>query len=310
MVVGGCAQVMTGWSCAICCENGQDGLRRACLAFASVSKTVPPHVLSRAGYALEVEDDFAVSELNDRLWIPHYLPQWSSRSAAAARYSIQAGALRLAIEGDQPPWCAEFDGWVRVSSLQTGVFSGPRGSTVGQSHFRAGLIVREEQTSAALYTPRYGLFEMRARALDDPNNMVALWMIGYEDERERSAEICIFEIFGREVAANDALIGIGLHPFGDPAIVDDFTKERVAIDVRDFHTYAAEWTPDHVAFYVDDRLVKVSRQSPGYPMQFMVGIYEFADGPELGSRADRYPKEFVIDWFRAYRAAQGITPSS
>jgi glycosyl hydrolase family 16 len=268
-----------------------------------VSETVPPQVRSKAGYVLDVEDDFSGSKLNDRLWIPYYLPQWSSRSASAARYSVRQGALHLAIEEDQPPWCREFDGWLRVSSLQTGVFSGPLGSGIGQSHFRTGLIVREEQASTALYTPRYGLFEMRARAVDDPNNMVALWMIGYEDEPERSAEICIFEIFGRDVTANDAAIGLGLHPFGDPTIVDDFTAERVAIDVRGFHTYAAEWTPDYVAFYVDDRLVKVSRQSPAYPMQFMLGIYEFADGPELRSRADRYPKEFVIDWFRAYRAA-------
>jgi glycosyl hydrolase family 16 len=271
---------------------------------------VPPRVLSKAGYELEVEDDFAGSTLNDRLWIPYYLPQWSSRSASAARYSIRQGALCLAIEADQPPWCPEFDGWLRVSSLQTGVFSGPLGSGIGQSHFRPGLVVREEQASAARYTPRYGLFEMRARAVDDPNNMVALWMIGFEDKPVRSAEICIFEIFGRDVRAHDAAIGMGVHPFGDPAIVDDFTAERVAIDVREFHRYAAEWTPDYVGFYVDDRLIKVVRQSPAYPMQFMLGIYEFADGPELGSRADRYPKEFVVDWFRAYRAAaQGISPS-
>jgi hypothetical protein len=59
-----------------------------------------------------------------------------------------------------------------------------------------------------------------------------------------------------------------------------------------------------VAFYVDSRLIKVVHQSPAYPMQFMLGIYEFATGPALGSPADRYPKEFVIDWFRAYRGSR------
>lgn len=34
-----------------------------------------------------------------------------------------------------------------------------------------------------------------------------------------------------------------------------------------------------MAFYVDDRLIKVVRQSPAYPMQLIPGIYEFADGP-------------------------------
>lgn len=260
-----------------------------------------PRVLSKAGYELEIEDDFDGRGLNEELWIPHYLPQWSSRSAAATRYSLRDGALCLSIEADQPPWCPEFDGRVRVSSLQTGVYAGPLGSEIGQCHFREGLVVREEQTNVALYTPQYGLFEMRARAIDDPNNMVALWMIGYEDEPERSAEICIFEIFGRDVRASQAAVGMGVHPFGDAGLRDDFTKERVNIDALDFHAYAVEWTPVYVAFYVDDTLVKVVEQSPAYPMQFMAGIYEFAEDAALRSPPDRYPKEFVIDWFRGYR---------
>jgi hypothetical protein len=44
-------------------------------------------------------------------------------------------------------------------------------------------------------------------------------MIGHEDEPEHSAEICICEIFGRDVAAEGAMVvGMGLHPFGDPRI--------------------------------------------------------------------------------------------
>jgi hypothetical protein len=57
---------------------------------------------------------------------------------------------------------------------------------------------------------------MRARALDDPLNMVALWMIGLGDPPEQSAEICIFEIFGRDVEAHSASVGMGVHPFADP----------------------------------------------------------------------------------------------
>jgi beta-glucanase (GH16 family) len=142
---------------------------------------------------------------------------------------------------------------------------------------------------------------MRARAVDDPATMVALWMIGFEDEPERSAEICIFEIFGRDVGADETSVGMGVRPFGDPSIVNEFAAERVPIDGRGFHTYAAEWTPDLVAFYIDDRMVKVVHQAPAYPMQFMLNVYEFADGPEPASALDRYPKEFVVDFFRGYR---------
>jgi glycosyl hydrolase family 16 len=263
----------------------------------------PPGALDRTGYELDVEDSFDAAALDPSLWLPHHLPHWSSRSASAARFSLDGDALRLRIEADQPPWCPEFDGWLRVSSIQTGAFAGPVGSGIGQHQFKPGLVVREAQPNVALYTPRYGLFEMRARGLDDPANMVALWMIGYEYQPERSAEICIFEIFGREVSLDVAAIGMGVHPHGDSAIVDDFSKEPLAIDIREFHTYAAEWTPSRVAFYVDERLIKVVRQPIAYPMQFMLGIYEFADGPEPASPVDRYPKEFVVDWFRAWRHA-------
>jgi hypothetical protein len=266
-----------------------------------MTRPEPPVVLSKAGYEIEIEDDFDAPRLDRRIWLPNYLPHWSSRSASAARYVLTDGTLRLLIEADQPPWCPEFDSWLRVSSLQTGVWAGPVGGSVGQHRFRNGLVVREEQRPASLYTPQYGLFEARVKAIDDPDSMVAFWMIGYEDEPQRSAEICICEIFGRDVTPVDAAIGMGLHPFGDPTIVDEFDAPRLPIDAREFHTYAAEWTPGYVAFYVDDRLVKVVRQSPDYPMQFMLSAYEFANGPDLPSPAERYPKAFVVDWFRGYR---------
>jgi Glycosyl hydrolases family 16 len=261
--------------------------------------------VSKAGYELAFEDTFDGDTLDQSRWLPYYLPQWSSREASAARYRLGDGVLRLLIEADQPPWCPEFDGQTRVSSLQTGVFAGPVGSTVGQSRFKPGLVVRQAQPAATLYTPQYGLFELRAKAVDDPRCMVALWMIGYEDQPERSAEICICEIFGRNVTANRAGVGMGLRPFEDAAIRDEFSVEELAIDARDFHVYAAEWTPEYVAFFVDHQLVKTVEQSPGYPMQFMLDIYEFPDdGPETGP-ARPYPKEFVVDYVRGY---QSTTP--
>jgi hypothetical protein len=262
------------------------------------------------GYELAFEETFGGNALDLSRWLPYYLPQWSSRKASAARYEIGGDLLRLVIEADQEPWCPEFDGETRVSSLQTGVFAGPVGSTVGQSRFKPGLVVRQEQDNARLYTPQYGLFELRARAVDDSRCMVALWMIGYEDEPDRSAEICICEIFGRNVSPTSAGIGMGLHPFGDPTIRDEFSVEEVAIDAREFHIYAAEWTPEYVAFFVDHRLVKTVEQSPGYPMQLMLGIYEFPDDGASAQPSHPYPKQLVVDYVRGYRPTRARRPRS
>ena len=242
-------------------------------------------VLER-GYELDFEDRFDGDGLDRSRWFPHHLPHWSSREQSAARYELGGGCLHLLIEPDQEPWCPEFDGATRVSSLQTAVFT-------GQHRFNPDAVVREPQEDVRLYTPQFGVFALRARAVADADAMVALWMIGYEDRPERSAEICICEIFGRDVGDNSALVGMGVHPFGDPALLDDFEQVRVPIDARELHEYAAEWAPDHVTFFVDGEAAKTVDQAPQYPMQFMLGIYAFGEHPTAA--------RFTVDRFRAYR---------
>jgi hypothetical protein len=249
------------------------------------------------GYELDVDERFDGPELDPARWLPYHLPQWSSRAQSAARYELADGCLHLLIERDQQPWCPEWDGETRVSSLQTGVFAGAVGSEVGQHRFTSQAVVREAQENVRLLTPQFGVVELRARAVAASEAMVALWMIGYEDRPERSGEICVCEIFGRDVEDGSALVGMGVHPFGDSTIEDDFEQVRVPIDVREPHEYAVEWAPERVTFFVDGEPVRTVGQSPQYPMQLMLGIYEFADGP-----ADRdYPKRFTIERLRVYR---------
>ena len=250
------------------------------------------------GYVLDFEDRFDDEDVDSSRWLPNYLPQWSSAAASAARYELVDGYLHLQIDADQQPWCPELDGPTRVSSLQTGVYAGPVGSSIGQHRFHPSAVVREAQRNVRLYTPMFGVFVLRAKAIDDPRCMVAFWMIGYEDRPERSAEICVCEIFGKNVEAGSVAIGMGVHPFGDPTISDDFEEVRLPIDVREFHDYAVQWTPDRVIFFVDGEPVRAVNQSPTYRMQLMLGVYEFGDPDEY---TRRYPKRFTVDSFRAYR---------
>jgi hypothetical protein len=242
---------------------------------------------------LEFADEFTGPRLDTSKWIPYYLPHWSSRAQAAARYSFGTSGLVLRIDADQEPWCPEYDGGNKTSTLQTA-------ANAGQSRFRDDLVVREEQPAERLYLMHHGYVEIRLKALADPDAMVALWMIGYEDEPERSGEICVCEIFGRETEPGLVRVGMGVHPFGDPAIVDDFTKVPVEIDIDAFHTYGANWTSESVEFFVDGERVKTVGQSPGYPLQLMLGIFEFPRTD--GSAPGPYPKEFEVDYIRVYGA--------
>ena len=106
-------------------------------------------------YELEFEDRFEGPALDERRWLRAYLPQWSSRERAAARYRFGDGGLELLIEEDQQPWCPEWDGELRVSSLQTGVFGGPVGSHLGQQSAvpRRRRRPRGAARAAALHAP-------------------------------------------------------------------------------------------------------------------------------------------------------------
>jgi len=263
----------------------------------------PVDRLDRSGHVLDREDLFDGSGLDGDLWIAAYLPQWSSRTASAPRYGLrEGGGLRLRIDPDQEPWCPEWDGSLRVSSIQTGVFAGPVGSAVGQHRFRPDMVVREEQAPQRLHTPMHGIIETRLRASADPRTMVALWMIGYEDQPERSGEICVVEIFGRDVAPGRAAVGMGVHPHHDVRIRDDFERVALDLDATAPHEYAVTWFPDGLAWYVDGRLARTVDQAIDYPMQLMLSIYGFPepDAPP-GVPFAPPPGTFDVDWVRTWR---------
>ncbi|MFZ0548022.1 MAG: glycoside hydrolase family 16 protein [Candidatus Promineifilaceae bacterium] len=260
----------------------------------------PPNPSEKPGFQLEFQDEFLAAKLNTDNWFSFYLPQWSSRERTAARYSLSNGRLQLHLEAEDKPWCPEYDGDIRVSALQTGCFSGPVGSSIGQLHFRQDLIVFEAQPTVKLYTPLYGYFEIRLKAIPIPGYMVALWMAGFEERPNQSGEICICEIFGREMTADSAQIGYGIHPFNDPELRDEFYQDRIGINAADFHIYAAEWTPTHVNFFVDNAKTRTIAQSPNYPMQFMLAAYEIPEHLTPESKQTPWPKTFEVDYVRGY----------
>ncbi|MFC4099201.1 glycoside hydrolase family 16 protein [Paenibacillus xanthanilyticus] len=269
------------------------------------AKDFPRNEIDKPGYVLVFQDDFEGNELNLAKWLPYYLPQWSSRMHTQANYRFEDSRLILQITEHQSPWSPEFDGGVKVSSLQTGVFSGPLGTEFGQHNYSGNCIVREEQPVERLFTQQYGYFEIRAKGLGNPNNVCAFWMIGFEDEPYKSAEICPFELKGWQVQADRCTVGFGLRPFGDPDIKDEFFEREYAMDPTAFHLYAVEWTEQGVDFYIDNQLVHRSAQSPQYPMQLMLNIYELPPQKSGATTDPVYPSEFAVDYVRCYRKLAG-----
>ena len=187
-------------------------------------------------------------------------------------------------------WCPEEHDPLRVSGIQSGVFSGEVGSTAGQQPFRDGAVVREFQPMQWGWTPHHGLLEIRARMDLSSRSMAAVWMVGLEDEPDRCGEICLFEVFGEGVEpGRSAAVGVGVHPFRDPALTDDFAAPRLDLDVREPHTYTAAWQPGRVDFAVDGSHVRGVGQAPDYPMQMMVAVFDFPAHADAAAHADHVP---------------------
>jgi hypothetical protein len=219
---------------------------------------------------------------------------------SAATWSIDDGALRLSIPVDQGLWCADLhDGPLRVSCIQSGSFCGPLGSTIGQQPFRDGLVVAEEQPAMKGYTPHFATVEARLRAVVTSRSMVAVWMVGMEDQPNRSGEICVAEIFGEGVAEGSAEIGMGVKAFRDPALVEEFSADRFDVDVTEFHTYGVQWESGGLRFTIDGQIVRRLDQSPDYPMQLMIGVFDFpVKGTAVGQ--DSTVPELIVDHVRGH----------
>ena len=256
---------------------------------------LPLHHRGTALPSIAFFDDFDGTELDLETWVPHYLPQWSSRAESAATYEVGGSELRLTIPPGQGVWCAGVhDPPLRVSGVQSGVFSGPVGSTVGQQAFREGLVVREEQPTQWGWTPEYGLIEIRARMELSPRSMASLWLSGLERRPEESGEICVFEIFGESLDDGGAGVGQGIKPFRDPSLSWEFDAPCLAIDVGEPHVYAADWREGRVEFLVDGQRVRTVERAPAYPVQAMIAVFDF---PEKAPMLEHVPL-LAVDWLR------------
>ncbi|WP_199708126.1 glycoside hydrolase family 16 protein [Algoriphagus lacus] len=253
----------------------------------------------KSNYKLILNETFEEPQLNEQVWIPYYLSHWSSREKTKARYELKDGLLHLKIDHNQEPWSKEFNGDIRVSSFQTGIFSGPLNSKIGQHRVHPTCVVREEQVSERKFLMHHGYIEIRAKASAHPTNVSALWMIGFEDKPENSSELCIVEIKGWNIESNKAIIGYGIRKFQDPKLKDEFYEDPFELDVTEFHTYGAEWSPEKVTFFLDGKVIRTINQSPDYPMQMMLNIYEIPKA-EKTRNPEHYPQEFIVDYIRVF----------
>lgn len=234
-------------------------------------------------------EHFDGSDLAGDRWVPWYLPHWSSRVGTRATYDVADSVLRLRIPTDQGPWCPErHEPALRTSTIASGLYAGPLGSTIGQQPFADGLTVTEEQDPFRGWLLTGGRLTVRARADVSARSMVSVWLTGFEDEPDRCGEVCVFEAFGDTVTAASVGVGAGVHVFRDPALREDFSVTPVDLDLREWHDYSVSMEPDGCTWSVDGRPLRTSAQCPAYPLQIFVGVFDFPDRDD-GTLAGHVP---------------------
>jgi beta-glucanase (GH16 family) len=254
----------------------------------AVAADVPPNPVQKPGWILDRHDEFNGS-LDSNLWITNYLesrtPEWRSK----ARYGFRNNALVLRIDNDQPTYYAGGDK-MKVSSIQTGQKTGlHKGSP-------------QDHTIPTIwkYAPKYGYFEIRGRTSARSGLHAAFWTVGKQDTLSQSAEIDIMEHPGR----TPRNFNFNLFKWSDPNVTQVTQSVGTSFDLAGgMHIYALEWTPTQIKLYVDNKLTRTVNQSPAYASGFLLGIYENAGWTGDVDPVDPRPKEFVVDYFRAYRKA-------
>ena len=266
-------------------------------------QAAPP--LEKEGYVLDWHDEFEGDELDFTKWLPQYLPHGTtSLSGFMADYEVSDGSLKLQIDENRPTFYeSESSQGFKVSGIQTYNKNGLHEKTA----IGANVVPYEG------YTTQYGYFEIRAKMpACGGGGHVAFWMIGTQaDAREdgsgslQTAEIDVVET---------SFIAPNLH---SPKVYnwtdEDLKNWRADVPMEGdytgkWHTYAMDWTPEYLAFYVDGVEVARTEQSPQYEMCLILSMY-INDEPGTdywsGEANGVYPKEWEIDYVRVYKDENG-----
>lgn len=155
---------------------------------------------------------------------------------------------------------------------------------------------------------QYGRIEARAKLPVGKGVWPAFWMLGSnisEAGWPRCGEIDILEYVGREPGQ----VFTSLHTADSHGNTVNTQKTLFEGIEEGFHTYAAEWTAERIAFFVDGQLVYTfepeQRTEEVWPFDqpfyllLNLAIGGNFGGPEVDDGI--FPQEFVVDYVRVYR---------
>jgi len=243
------------------------------------------------GYELVFSDEFNGSELDASKWNTSYL--WGPYLVINSEEQFYVDILNDPSFGFNP---FTFDGnHMTINSIKTPPELLSR--SMNQPYL-SGVI-----TSYDAFKFTYGYMETRAKVTFGRGYWPAFWLLNayYVDDKP---EIDIMEFIGHD---QDVVYHTYHYYDSEGNLRSTESKPTPGVDyTSDFHTYAAEWRPGTIIFYIDN--VEVHRVTdPKVSQQEMYVIANTALGGWWAGPPDEstpFPGEFTMDYIRVYQKSQ------
>lgn len=159
----------------------------------------------------------------------------------------------------------------------------------------------------ALQSWTYGRVEARLELPTGQGVWSAFWMLG-EDFPTKGwpdcGEIDIMENIGESRMVYGTIHGPGYS--GGNGIGSPFTVDGGPLS-ESFHTYAIEWSPGEISWYVDDALFNTitDTQVPGewvydHPFFIILNLAIGGEWPGYLDESTQFPQQYLVDYVRVY----------
>lgn len=242
------------------------------------------------GYTLVWQDEFDGERIDPAKWV--------HQTGTGTEYGLDGwGNNELQYYTDRPA-----NSWIENGYL---VIEARREEFQGQPYTSARLFTKDR----ADWT--YGRFEIRAQLPKTRGLWPAIWMLPTHNAYgawPASGEIDIIELVGHtpEIVYGTAHFG---NTFADRDYITGETR-RADGDFSDgFHTFAVEWVPDTLRWYLDDELyhqvvradVDPYRWPFDRPFHMLLNVAVGGNWPGNPDATTRLPQRMLIDYVRVYQ---------
>lgn len=151
-------------------------------------------------------------------------------------------------------------------------------------------------TTQTTFAQQYGYFEIRARVPKGQGLWPAFWLLHTGPLPWN--ELDVFEFLGH----NPNKVYLYNHWRDAGNNHQSLPKSYTGLDFsQDFHTFALDWKPDSLTWYIDGvRRAQTTQHVPAEPMFMLINLAVGGSWPGAPDATTHFPAYFDIDYVRVY----------